>query len=77
MKFVFSDLIFDEKIIDKILNKKLEFCLAIDTSKVLKDTMRIKLKRNNVINIVSHIKVSKGHGNFIGISKFSKRNQNA
>ena len=34
--------------------------------------MRIKLKRNNVINIGSHIKVSKGHGNFIGISKFSK-----
>ncbi len=69
----FSDLIFDEKIIDKILNKKLDFCLAIDTSKVLKDTMRIKLKRNNVINIGSHIKVSKGHGNFIGISKFSKK----
>ena len=68
---MFSDLIFDEKIIDKILNKRLDF-VAIDTSKVLKDTMRIKLK-NNIINIGSHIKVSKEHGNFMGISKFSKR----
>tara|TARA_Y200000002_G_C22485313_1_gene580575 strand:- start:7 stop:720 length:714 start_codon:yes stop_codon:yes gene_type:complete len=69
----FSDLIFDERIIKSILNKKVDFCLTVDTGKVLKDTMRIKIKKNKIMSIGSHIKTSEGHGNFIGISKFSKK----
>ena len=50
-----------------------EICLAIDTSKVLKDTMRIKKLNNKLIDIGSQIKVADGDGNFIGMAKFSKK----
>ena len=72
----FSDLIFDEKIIDKIKAKKSDVCLAIDTGKVLNGTMRIKKKNYKIVDIGSHIPTKVGDGNFIGMSKFSKRGAN-
>ena len=72
----FSDLIFDEKIIDKLLKIKSDFVLAIDTSKVLQNTMRIKLNSKTIKEIGNHITKKRGDGNFIGIAKFSKRGAN-
>ena len=34
--------------------------------------MRVKIKRDNIVDIGSHIPVSEGDGNFIGLAKFSK-----
>jgi choline kinase len=72
----FSDLIFDEKIIDKLLKIKGDFVLAIDSSKVLQGTMRIKLNLKTIKEIGNHVTKKKGDGNFIGIAKFSKRGAN-
>ena len=72
----FSDLIFDEKIIDKLLKIKSDFVLAIDSSKVLQGTMRIKLNSKTIKEIGNHVTKKKGDGNFIGIAKFSKRGAN-
>lgn len=69
----FSDLIFDEIIIDKILKKKSDYCLAVDTGKVLESTMRIKKSKNKITDIGNHLSVASGDGNFIGISKFSNK----
>jgi len=69
----FSDLIFDETIIDKIIMKKSDFCLAVDTSRVLKGTMRFKKDKKGIADIGNHLSVSNGDGNFIGISKFSQK----
>ena len=69
----FSDLIFDETIIDKILKKKNDYCLVVDTRRVLEGTMRFKKNKNKIIDIGNHLSVANGDGNFIGISKFSNR----
>ena len=70
---LFSDIFFDKKILLNLKKSSKHICLAVDTSKVLKDTMRIKKKNNFLTDIGSQIKVSDGHGNFIGIAKFSKK----
>ncbi len=70
---LFSDIFFDKKILLNLKKSSKDICLAVDTSKVLKDTMRIKIKNKSLIDIGSQIKVSDGDGNFIGISKFSKK----
>ena len=69
----FSDLIFDEKIISKLLKIKNDFVIAIDTSKVLQGTMRVKLNSKKIKEIGSHITKKNGNGNFIGIAKFSSK----
>ena len=35
--------------------------------------MRVKIKRDNIVDIGSHIPVSEGDGNFIGIAKFNNK----
>ena len=72
----FSDVYFDQQIIKNLLKNKNDFCLGIDTGKVLKNTMRIIKMDNKITQIGSHIEVSKGNGNFIGIAKFSKNGAN-
>ena len=72
----FSDLIFDGKIIDKLLKIKSDFALAIDSSKVLQGTMRINLNSKTIKEIGNHVTKKRGDGNFIGIAKFSKRGAN-
>tara|TARA_B100000787_G_C16198357_1_gene302759 strand:- start:4378 stop:5085 length:708 start_codon:yes stop_codon:yes gene_type:complete len=68
---LFADIIYEKKIINKLLKNNKEICLAVDTSKVLEGTMRVKIKKNKIIDIGSHIPVTEGNGNFIGIAKFS------
>ena len=70
---LFADIFFDKKILFNLKKSKKEICLAIDSSKVLKNTMRIVKKNSHINDIGSHIKVAEGHGNFIGIAKFSKK----
>ena len=70
---LFSDIFFNKKILSNVKRSKKDICLAIDTSRVLKNTMRIIRKKNEIIDIGSHISVLKGDGNFIGIAKFSKK----
>lgn len=72
----FSDVYFDQQIIKNLIKNKNDFCLGIDTSKILKNTMRIIRKGNQITQIGSHIAISKGNGNFIGIAKFSKNGAN-
>jgi len=68
---LFADIIYEKKIIKKLLMNNKDVCLVIDSSKVLEGTMRVMIKDNKITDIGSHIKVNEGHGNFIGIAKFS------
>lgn len=68
----FADLVFDEIILRKLQNIKKKICMVIDTSKSLKNTMRVKIKKSEIKDIGSHIKPFYADGNFIGIAKFSK-----
>ena len=73
-KFIcmFADIVYEKKILKKLVDNKKMICLLIDTSNVLEGTMRIKIGKNIIKDIGSHIPVLEGDGNFIGISKFSK-----
>ena len=70
---LFSDVIFDEKILSNLLKKKKDVVAVVDTKKVLKNTMRVKINRSHLTGIGSHITIKSGDGNFIGICKFSKK----
>jgi len=73
---LFADVVFDKKILDNLITKKNNIVAVIDTSKSLKDTMRVKIKKKRLTDIGSHILTKKSHGNFIGICKFSKKGSN-
>jgi L-glutamine-phosphate cytidylyltransferase len=71
----FADLIMSKHIIKKIINSKHSINVAIDTSRILKGTMTVKVKKNNLINIGKKNELSPD-GNFIGISKIKKNKIN-
>ena len=68
---LFADLIYEKKIIKKILSVKNDFVLAVNTKSRLKDTMRVKIKNNRITEIGNKIKPEESDGNFLGIAKFS------
>ncbi len=70
---LFSDVVFGERLLRKCVDSKDDFCLLIHNKNVLKDTMRVQIKNNSIVDIGSHIAVEQGHGNFIGVAKFSKK----
>jgi len=70
---IFSDLIFNEKILKMLIKKKGNIIPAIDITKSLPGTMRIKSYKKKLKDIGSHIPATKGDGNFIGMCKFSKK----
>lgn len=69
---LFSDLIFETGILKKTMESVSDIDVVVDTSRVLEGTMRIKLSGGKLAGIGSHIPVSEGDGNFIGMAKFSK-----
>ena len=68
----FADLIIEKKILKKLIHSKKDFNLAIDRSKVLEGTMKVKVE-NNFLQTVGRNKDTKPSGNFIGISKIRKK----
>ena len=69
---LFSDVIFDKKILKLLLKTKNNICLAVDKKTKLSGTMRIKTRGALINQIGNHIKVKNSNGNFIGFAKFSK-----
>ncbi len=70
---LFADVVFDKKILDNLIKKNKDIVATIDTGKSLKDTMRVKVKKERLIDIGSHISTKNADGNFIGVCKFSKK----
>lgn len=68
---LFSDVVFDKKILKKLLGAKQDIVLAIDKKSRLTNTMRVKIKNSCISAIGNHIKTKKCDGNFIGFAKFS------
>ena len=67
----FADVLCDVDPITQALQSPSEICAMVDTSRVLEGTMRVRILSDRVMGIGSHIPVSEGSGNFIGIAKFS------
>ena len=44
---MFADIIYEKKIINKLLKSNDRICLVVDTSNILEGTMRVKIKQKN------------------------------
>ena len=70
---LFADIIFDKEIIKQLIKKKnKDISIVIMRKKILRDTMRVKIKNNAISEIGNQVSVANADGNFIGIAKFSK-----
>ncbi|MDQ3020760.1 MAG: phosphocholine cytidylyltransferase family protein [Bacteroidota bacterium] len=68
-----SDILFDEKIIARLLNSKYENCLAVNfTDKLDEEQIKVILnEKNKILKIGKEIEIDKSEGESIGIEKFS------
>ncbi|MDO8509350.1 MAG: phosphocholine cytidylyltransferase family protein [Nanoarchaeota archaeon] len=73
---MYSDVLFGKDLLEKCIQSKDDFSLLVHNKEVLKDTARVKMKADSVVDIGNHIPVAEGHGNFIGIAKYSKHGIN-
>jgi choline kinase len=70
-----SDILFDKRIIEKLINSGYDNCLAVDVSKEL-DEEQIKVKvdgENRILEIGKEVDLKSAIGESIGIEKFSKK----
>jgi choline kinase len=68
--FLYSDVLFDAKIIGELLQNKGDITLAIKKNKLREEAEKV-VEENNFIKDVTKIKKEIGNGEFIGIAKFS------
>ena len=70
---LFSDVIFDKKILVNLIKSKQDIVLAVDKKSRLKNTMRVKIKNSCITDIGNHVKTQYCDGNFTGLAKFSSK----
>ena len=68
----FSDVLFDTELIAEAKVANDDFCMIIDTNRVLEGTMRVNIVNGELRGIGNQIHAAEASGNFIGIAKFSK-----
>ena len=81
--FLYSDIIFDKRLLEKLLKTDSEVCLVADLDwnerykeKVKRPTGEaelIEVSEENIIKIGKNIDPKKAHGEFIGLAMFSKK----
>jgi len=69
--FLYSDILFDPKVIKGLLGNKGDICLAIKKSGLREEAEKI-IEENGVIKSVTKIEMEGENGEFIGIAKFSE-----
>ena len=68
--FIYSDVLFDSKIISELLEEDSDICLAIKKNGVREEAEKVVEKDGKIKNI-SKIRTEEENGEFIGIAKFS------
>jgi len=69
---LYSDVVFGKDLLEKCVRSKEDFCLLVHNNEVLKNTTRVKIVNEGIVDIGNHISVEAGNGNFIGIAKYSR-----
>ncbi len=69
---LYSDVLFSKSLLEKCVKSKEDFCLLVHNREILRDSARVKIINNSIVDIGNHIKVEEGDGNFIGVAKYSK-----
>jgi Predicted sugar nucleotidyltransferases len=68
---LFADVLLTRKALQDCASCPSDFALLVDSSQCREGTMRVRLSESSVLDIGSHIKTSEGHGNFVGVARFS------
>jgi len=69
--FLYSDVLFDPKIVEDLLKNKGDICLAIKKDGLREEAEKV-IEEDMVIKSISKRKEDKENGEFIGIAKFSE-----
>ena len=69
---LFADVLLSRKALQDCISCPADFALLVDSSRCLAGTMRVRLLDNAITDIGSHIPTTEGHGNFVGVARFSK-----
>ena len=70
---IYSDVLFNENLVKKLLGCKGEISLAIDKSSVDMEAAKVKIRNDSVVEISkTNISVENADGEFIGLIKFNK-----
>lgn len=70
---LFADVLITRRALQDCINCNADFALLVDTSRSLPGTMRVRVSENSVSDIGPHIPPSEGHGNFVGVARFSAK----
>jgi len=70
--FLYSDILFDSKVIDELLKSKSDICLAIKKNSLREEAERV-IEKDGKIEKVSKPKLEGENGEFVGIAKFSEQ----
>lgn len=68
---LYSDVLFDPKIVEGLLKNKGDICLAIKKDGLREEAEKV-IERGGIIENVIKDKIERGNSEFIGIAKFSK-----
>jgi len=70
---LYSDVIFKPNLIKNLLEDKNDFCLVVDHKKGVKGDTKVKIFDDVVEDISKNLSLEESSGNYVGISKFSKK----
>ena len=68
---LFADVLLVREALQNLVDNRADFALLVDTSRSLPGTMRVRLSEGSISDIGPHIPASEGHGNFVGVARFS------
>ena len=68
---LFSDVIIQKDLIEKCILSSDDYNLLIHDKTITSKTMRVKIEKEGIVDIGSHIPKNEGDANFIGIAKYS------
>jgi choline kinase len=68
----FADLVLHDEVIYKLIQSPGEIVMAVDTSQVLKNTMRVEVDNDRLLSIKTTT-IKNSSGNFIGLAKFNSK----
>ena len=68
-----GDVVFHEEVLGRLLRSPHDTCVAIERKNVGEEEVKVLLDSDIVRAIGKNVEISKAHGEFIGIAKFSRR----
>jgi choline kinase len=70
--YLHSDVVFDRRILEELLEVRHDFCLTVDKKNCLEEDMKVTANGKLITEINKTMAISQAYGEFIGIARFSR-----